>query len=184
MTIFSYILCKMAFWIKFPLRSDAFRLLGYDLNMMTSSNENIFCVTGHLCGDEFPTQRPVTQSFDVFFDLRLNKRLSKQSWGWWFDTLSCPFWRHCNERRRCFSWGYLDSCMHKCLCEWFDIIDTKYQWSWKMYTLDTNGDYTDTMLTRLSYFFLLEKLSTNTINQTNTLLRTIKASRIPAWGMQ
>ena len=31
---------------------------------------------------EFPAQRPVTQSFDVFFDLRLNKRLSKQSWGW------------------------------------------------------------------------------------------------------
>ena len=30
---------------------------------------------------EFPTQRPVTQSFDVLFDLRLNKRLSKQSWG-------------------------------------------------------------------------------------------------------
>ena len=31
--------------------------------------------------DEFPTQRPVTRGFDVFFDLRLNKRLSKQSWG-------------------------------------------------------------------------------------------------------
>ena len=30
---------------------------------------------------EFPTQRPVTRSFHVFFDLRLNKRLSKQSWG-------------------------------------------------------------------------------------------------------
>ena len=30
---------------------------------------------------EFPPQRPVTQSFDVFFDLRLNKRLGKQSWG-------------------------------------------------------------------------------------------------------
>ena len=45
---------------------------------------------------EFPAQRPVTQSFDVFFDLRLNKRLSKQSWGWWFETLSCPLWRHCN----------------------------------------------------------------------------------------
>ena len=28
---------------------------------------------------EFPAQWPVTQSFDVFFDLRLNKRLSKQS---------------------------------------------------------------------------------------------------------
>ena len=35
---------------------------------------------------EFPTQRPVTQGFDVFFDLRLNKRLGKQSWGWWFET--------------------------------------------------------------------------------------------------
>ena len=46
---------------------------------------------------EFPTQRPVTRSFDVFFDLRLNKRLSKQSWDWWFETLSCPLWRHCND---------------------------------------------------------------------------------------
>ena len=45
---------------------------------------------------EFPTQKPVTQSFDVFFDLRLNKRLSKQSWGWWFETLSRPIWCHCN----------------------------------------------------------------------------------------
>ena len=53
-------------------------------NMMTSSNGNIFRVTGPLCGEftgpgEFPTQRPVTRSFDVYFDLRLNKRLSKQS---------------------------------------------------------------------------------------------------------
>ena len=43
---------------------------------------------------EFPAQRPVTRSFDVFFDLRLNKRLSKQSWDWWFETLSRPLWRH------------------------------------------------------------------------------------------
>ena len=45
---------------------------------------------------EFPAQRPVTRSFGVFFDLRLKKRLSKQSWGWWSETLSCPLWRHCN----------------------------------------------------------------------------------------
>ena len=45
---------------------------------------------------EFPTQRPVTRSFDVFFDLRLNKRLSKQSWGCWLETPSCPLWCHCN----------------------------------------------------------------------------------------
>ena len=46
---------------------------------------------------EFPAQRPVTRSFDVFFDLRLNKWLSKQSWGWWFEALSCPLWRHCKK---------------------------------------------------------------------------------------
>ena len=46
---------------------------------------------------EFPAQRPVTRSFDVFFDLCLNKRLSKQSWGWWFETPSRLLWRHCNE---------------------------------------------------------------------------------------
>ena len=69
--------------------------------MMTSSNGHIFRVTGPLCGEvtgpgEFPAQRPVTQSFDVFFDLRLNKRLSKQSWGWWFEAASHPLLRQCN----------------------------------------------------------------------------------------
>ena len=46
---------------------------------------------------EFPAQRPVTRSFDVFFDLRPNKRLSKQWWGWWIETPSSPLWRHCNQ---------------------------------------------------------------------------------------
>ena len=59
--------------------------------MMTSSNENIsallaLCAGNSLVTGEFPSQRLVTQSFGVFFDLRLNKRLSKQSWGWWFET--------------------------------------------------------------------------------------------------
>ena len=48
----------------------------------------------------FPAQRPVTRSFDVFFDLSLNQRLSKQSWGWWFETLPRPLWRHCNVDSR------------------------------------------------------------------------------------
>ena len=69
---------------------------------MTSSNGNIFRVTGPLCGEftgpgEFPTQRPVTRSFGVFFDLRLNKRLSKQLWGWWFETPSWSLRRHCYD---------------------------------------------------------------------------------------
>ena len=78
---------------------------GYDVLqsiMMTSSNGNIFRVTGPLCGEftgpgEFPTQRPVTRSFDVSFDLRLNKRLSKQPWGWWFEPPSWSLWRHRND---------------------------------------------------------------------------------------
>ena len=45
---------------------------------------------------EFPTQRPVTRSFDVFFDLQ---RLSKQRWGWWFETPPCPLRRHRNARQ-------------------------------------------------------------------------------------
>ena len=45
-----------------------------------------------------PSQRPVTRSFDVFFNLRLNKRLSKQSSHWWFETPSRSLWRHCNVR--------------------------------------------------------------------------------------
>ena len=53
---------------------------------------------------EFPAQRPVTRSFDIFFDLRLNKRLSKQSWGWWFETLSHPLWRHCNVSADRWQW--------------------------------------------------------------------------------
>ena len=72
--------------------------------MMTSSNGNIFRVTGHLCGEFnglrwiLHTQRPMTRSFHVFFDLRLNKPLSKLSWGWWFETLSGPLWRHIKEQ--------------------------------------------------------------------------------------
>ena len=47
---------------------------------------------------EFPAKWPVTRNFDVFFDLRPNKRLSKQSWGWWFETPSRLLWRHPNVK--------------------------------------------------------------------------------------
>ena len=46
---------------------------------------------------EYPAQRPVTRSFDVLFDLRLNEQFSKQSWGWWFVTPSRRLWRHSND---------------------------------------------------------------------------------------
>ena len=47
--------------------------------------------------DEFPSQRSVTWIFDAIFDLRLDKRLSKQPKWRWFETQSRSLWRHCNE---------------------------------------------------------------------------------------
>ena len=82
--------------------------------------------TGPLCGEftgpgEFPAQRPVTRSFDVFFDLRLHKRLSKQPWGWWFETLSWSLWRHCND--------YQEYCWSK------STNNSLMNWFWNCYTL-------------------------------------------------
>ena len=67
-----------------------------------------FCVGNLPVAGEFPAQRPVTRSFDLFFDLRLNKRLSKQSRGWWFETPSRPLWRHFNgiwKKYACDYWN-------------------------------------------------------------------------------
>ena len=64
--------------------------------METFSALLAICAGNSPVPDEFPAQWPVTRSFDVFFHLRLNKRLSKHAWGWWFETLSRPLWRHRN----------------------------------------------------------------------------------------
>ena len=61
---------------------------------------------------DFPSQRPVTRSFHVFFDLHLNKRLSKQSLGWWFETPSCSLLRHCNGRELTISLTLKTKCTH------------------------------------------------------------------------
>ena len=118
-------------WVKeqFQLIHEHGAMREWFMLIMTSSNGNIFRLTGHLCGEftgrgDFPTQRPVTRSFDVFFDLRLNKRLSEQSWGWWFETLSCPLWRHRNPDRivvwlppvRRFHWMRQQSTCSQPLC--------------------------------------------------------------------
>ena len=63
--------------------------------MMTSSNGNIFRVTGPLCGQfTGPGEFPKGQwRGALMFSLRLNKRLSKQPWGWWFEPPSWSLWR-------------------------------------------------------------------------------------------
>ena len=68
-----------------------------NFNMMTSSNGNIFRVTGHLCG-EFTGDSPQKGQWRGALVFCLNKRLSKHSWGWWFETLSRPLWHHYNVK--------------------------------------------------------------------------------------
>ena len=72
--------------------------------METFSALLAICVGTSRASGEFPAQRPVTRSFDVFFDLRLNKWLSKQPWGSRFETPSSPLWRHCNAGQYCGCW--------------------------------------------------------------------------------
>ena len=81
---------------------------------------------------EFPAKRPVTRSFDVFFGLRLNTRLSTQSWGWWFETLPCPLWRYRNASVSIQShrfvmvwyrsrWGWLSNCFRSVISLFLEI---------------------------------------------------------------
>ena len=86
---------------KGPMPHGARTWISFPYLMMTSSNGNIFRVTGHLCGEFtgpwwIPRTKANDARFDVLFDLRPNKWLSKQWWGWWFEAQSRLLWRHCN----------------------------------------------------------------------------------------
>ena len=76
-----------------------------------------FCAGNSPATGEFPAQWPVMRSFEVFFDMRLNERLSKQSWGWWFETSLRPLWRHSDESWRiAFPWLMSQHiCNERCL---------------------------------------------------------------------
>ena len=69
---------------------------GWCHQMKTFSALLVLCAGKSPVTAEFSSKRPLAWSFDVFFDLHLNKRLSKQSGGWWFETPYCCLWRHCN----------------------------------------------------------------------------------------
>ena len=80
--------------------------------METFSALLVLCAGNSPVTGEYPPQRPVTRSFDLFFDMRLNKRLSNQSCGWWFETPSCSLWRHHNgvDPLRFPHWRWRPSC--------------------------------------------------------------------------
>ena len=107
-------------------------------NMMASSNGNIFHVTGPLWGKPpvtggFPSQKLVTWSFDVFFDLHLNKQMSKYWWGWWFETPSRSLWGHCNECIENNVWARVSVCpfgIYFQSCKTAREINTKITLMW------------------------------------------------------
>ena len=80
------------------------KLLAYNGNiiarwrhgMETFSSLPTLCEGNPLVTGKILSQKPVTRSFDVFLDQRLNKQLSKQSRSRWFATPSRSLWRHCN----------------------------------------------------------------------------------------
>ena len=65
--------------------------------METFSPLLAICAGNSSVNGELPAQSPVTRSFGAFFDLHLNKCLSKQSWSWWLETPFRPLWRHCMQ---------------------------------------------------------------------------------------
>ena len=86
-----------------PMMTYCYSVAWWRHQMETFSALLALCAGHSPVPGEFPTQRPVTRSFDVYFDLRPNKRLGKQSWGWWFQTLSWSLWRHRNGLRTNFN---------------------------------------------------------------------------------
>ena len=119
---------------------------------------------------EFPAQRPVTRSFDVFFDRRLNKWLRKQSWGWWFETLSRPLWRHCNVLKVAFHNAmnsYFMSTVASLFCIYWrgtrlaimtSEVDTKLQFTTSCHS-ELHYTFQDIWMNILKYFLIIEKYS-------------------------
>ena len=64
---------------------------------------------------EFPSQMPVTRSFDAFFDVRLNKGLSRQLRCWWFEKSSRSLWRQGNECYVHTKWIYSFTAINDCI---------------------------------------------------------------------
>ena len=90
-------MCQVFYCVStFSINYDAMCNTWWRHQMEAFSALLTLCARNSPTTGEFPAQRPVTRSFDDFFDLRLNKRFSKQSWGWRFETPPCPLWRHRN----------------------------------------------------------------------------------------
>ena len=120
------------------LRINLLRISRWRHQMETFSALLAICAGNSPVTGEFPTQRPVTRRFDVFFD----QRLSKQWWGGWFETPWGPLWRHCNVintkwHSRVSPWGriitnpgyFVEGMPH-----WNSNLNTLIHWCWDIIT--------------------------------------------------
>ena len=141
------------------------------LNYPIARLRNLIKSYGKTSGPRWiPAQRSVTRSFDVFFDLCLNKRLSKQWWGWWFETLSHPLWRHSNVS---FKFREMRENANTFVFFWNKVSTTTYEYTtmttfllldWRHNVNDINccNWYLLSYLTvGFSFFSLLISISTN-----------------------
>ena len=122
------------FWFHQPPAAEAIYRRRHQMGTFSASLA--ICAGNSPVPGQFPTQRPVTRSFDVFLDLRLNKRLSKQPWGWWFESLSGPLWRHRNvaalHRWKCLGKieGWYVSSIHI-------TVQLQTTWPWRIWLKST-----------------------------------------------
>ena len=91
------------------------------LQMETFSMLLALCVGNSPVISEIPIQRPATQGFDIFFDLHLNKQLSKQPWDWRFEMPLRPLWRHCNACQIGLHGTIMQWWHHKPLVTWWFV---------------------------------------------------------------
>ena len=104
-------------------------------------------------------QRPVTLSFDVFFDLSLNKRLSKQSRRCWFETGLRSLWRDCNVTwiyKYIYKYNYLTTTL---LFPYFKTAGLKAIMQWVIFQpYHLNNTYSAAL-----YHFVIQIVVMNTI---------------------
>ena len=84
--------------------------------MKTFSVSLAFCVGNSPVTGEFPSQRPVMWSFDISFDLCINKWLSKNSRRRWFEMPLHELWCHCNGKLLAEVKTYVVCCTYIVCC--------------------------------------------------------------------
>ena len=119
--------------------------------METFSVLRAICAGNSPVTGEFPAQSPLTRSFYILFDLRLNKRLSKQSSGLWFETPWRSLWYQCNVKSN---------------SEYYVSFMTSIKWKWPLH-------YPVRLISNLSTWFIDKNEVVSLVGEKWVIWRTI-----------